>query len=340
MAREHGVRVTRLQHLARADCLRARAGAGAGAQRSRRVHRGRLPERHRRLRRVRLGRHARARRACPTTRRSASVIDRVLTDDGRGLLHFIGRNRPAPLNPWIDEAHLPGRLSADAASRCSSGSSSRAASRCSTSRTCGCTTPRRSSTGAQRFLGASRPRDARCSTTRSCAPGGLYLAGSRGRVQHRLAAAVPGGVRARRHQRDSLDARQRLRQARPTDGDLRRPGRRRRAGRIHVRVDAAQAGADVLVIDQATFPRDKVCAGWITPPVVDDARARHEAYAAGRTFQPITGFRDRRDRRRARRAQRATTQPVSLRHPPLRVRRLPAAALGALGFGWARRSRR
>ena len=36
-----------------------------------------------------------------------------------------------------------------------------------------------------------------------------------------------------------------------------------------------QAGADVLVIDQATFPRDKVCAGWITPPVIDDAAARY-----------------------------------------------------------------
>jgi cyclopropane-fatty-acyl-phospholipid synthase len=29
------------------------------------------------------------------------VIDRSLTDRGRGLLHFIGRNRPGPLNPWI-----------------------------------------------------------------------------------------------------------------------------------------------------------------------------------------------------------------------------------------------
>ena len=30
-----------------------------------------------------------------------------------------------------------------------------------------------------------------------------------------------------------------------------------------------QAGADVTVIDRATFPRDKVCAGWITPPVIN-----------------------------------------------------------------------
>jgi geranylgeranyl reductase family protein len=51
-----------------------------------------------------------------------------------------------------------------------------------------------------------------------------------------------------------------------------------------------QAGADVLVIDQAAFPRDKVCAGWITPPVLKTLRLDVEAYAAGRTFQPITSF--------------------------------------------------
>ncbi len=29
-----------------------------------------------------------------------------------------------------------------------------------------------------------------------------------------------------------------------------------------------QAGLDVMVVDAAVFPRDKVCAGWITPQVV------------------------------------------------------------------------
>jgi len=53
-----------------------------------------------------------------------------------------------------------------------------------------------------------------------------------------------------------------------------------------------QAGLDVLVADVATFPRDKVCAGWITPQAVAALRLDTEAYAAsGRTFQPITGFR-------------------------------------------------
>ena len=36
------------------------------------------------------------------------VIDRSLTDGGRGLLHFIGRNRPSPLNPWIRKRIFPG----------------------------------------------------------------------------------------------------------------------------------------------------------------------------------------------------------------------------------------
>src|SRR5216683_725524 len=37
-----------------------------------------------------------------------AVIDRSLDDRGRGLLHFIGRNRPSPLNPWIRKRIFPG----------------------------------------------------------------------------------------------------------------------------------------------------------------------------------------------------------------------------------------
>jgi cyclopropane-fatty-acyl-phospholipid synthase len=37
-----------------------------------------------------------------------AVIDRSLTDRGRGLLHFIGRNRPSPLNSWIRKRIFPG----------------------------------------------------------------------------------------------------------------------------------------------------------------------------------------------------------------------------------------
>lgn len=36
------------------------------------------------------------------------VIDRSLTGGGRGLLHFIGRNRPMPLNAWVRKRIFPG----------------------------------------------------------------------------------------------------------------------------------------------------------------------------------------------------------------------------------------
>jgi geranylgeranyl reductase family protein len=52
-----------------------------------------------------------------------------------------------------------------------------------------------------------------------------------------------------------------------------------------------EAGADVMVIDKAAFPRDKVCAGWITPQVVTDLRLDLDEYANGRTLQTIRGFR-------------------------------------------------
>jgi cyclopropane-fatty-acyl-phospholipid synthase len=36
------------------------------------------------------------------------IVARSIGRDGRGLLHFIGRNRPAPLNPWILRRIFPG----------------------------------------------------------------------------------------------------------------------------------------------------------------------------------------------------------------------------------------
>jgi flavin-dependent dehydrogenase len=53
-----------------------------------------------------------------------------------------------------------------------------------------------------------------------------------------------------------------------------------------------EAGLDVLVVDRAAFPRDKVCAGWITPAVVRALDLDLAAYAAaGHTLQPFSGFR-------------------------------------------------
>ncbi|MFA7268117.1 MAG: geranylgeranyl reductase family protein [Sterolibacterium sp.] len=50
-------------------------------------------------------------------------------------------------------------------------------------------------------------------------------------------------------------------------------------------------GLDVIVMDKAAFPRDKVCAGWITPEVVAALQMDTQAYAAERVFQPIAAFR-------------------------------------------------
>ena len=52
-----------------------------------------------------------------------------------------------------------------------------------------------------------------------------------------------------------------------------------------------QAGLDVIVMDRAMFPRDKVCAGWITPQVLADTGIDVDDYRRERTCQPITGFR-------------------------------------------------
>jgi geranylgeranyl reductase family protein len=51
-----------------------------------------------------------------------------------------------------------------------------------------------------------------------------------------------------------------------------------------------RAGFDVLVIDKHTFPRDKVCAGWITPAVIKSLRLDLADYARGRVIQPVYGF--------------------------------------------------
>jgi geranylgeranyl reductase family protein len=52
-----------------------------------------------------------------------------------------------------------------------------------------------------------------------------------------------------------------------------------------------QAGLDVLVIDRKTFPRDKICAGWVTPQVFEVLGVDPDDYGTTRVCQPITGFR-------------------------------------------------
>jgi menaquinone-9 beta-reductase len=43
-------------------------------------------------------------------------------------------------------------------------------------------------------------------------------------------------------------------------------------------------------MDKSRFPRDKTCAGWITPQVVDELKLDVEDYSRGRVFQPIDSF--------------------------------------------------
>lgn len=51
------------------------------------------------------------------------------------------------------------------------------------------------------------------------------------------------------------------------------------------------AGYDVVVLDKEQFPRDKVCAGWITPSVLETLDLDLQEYADGRVLQRFSGFR-------------------------------------------------
>ncbi len=52
-----------------------------------------------------------------------------------------------------------------------------------------------------------------------------------------------------------------------------------------------RGGLDVAVMDKAGFPRDKVCAGWITPGVVQLLQLDSADYAREHVMQPIGAFR-------------------------------------------------
>lgn len=53
----------------------------------------------------------------------------------------------------------------------------------------------------------------------------------------------------------------------------------------------AALGCDVVVLDRQDFPRDKTCAGWVTPPVFECLEIDPDAYGRSRTLQQITRFR-------------------------------------------------
>ena len=50
-------------------------------------------------------------------------------------------------------------------------------------------------------------------------------------------------------------------------------------------------GRDVLVLDKATFPRAKLCAGWITPELFRTLEVDPDEYGRGRVLQAMSGFR-------------------------------------------------
>ena len=159
----------------------------------------------RRVRRVRLGRHARARRPAdyPTL---GAVIDRTLARDGRGLAAFHRSRSSRAAQPLDPQAHLSRRVSADArevfehivepAVAVRARRREPAPALCQDARAL-------ASGGSTTHPIACREdvrRDVRAGL--AAVPRGLA-----GRVHHRVDAAVSGGVRARRQQRDSLDAR-------------------------------------------------------------------------------------------------------------------------------------
>jgi flavin-dependent dehydrogenase len=52
-----------------------------------------------------------------------------------------------------------------------------------------------------------------------------------------------------------------------------------------------RAGLDVVVLDRAPFPRDKPCAGWVTPQAVAALDLDRVDYARSRVMQKVTGVR-------------------------------------------------
>lgn len=55
--------------------------------------------------------------------------------------------------------------------------------------------------------------------------------------------------------------------------------------------ELVRAGLSVAVYDKRHFPRDKICAGWITPAVIESLALDVEDYRASRVLQPIHRFR-------------------------------------------------
>ena len=53
----------------------------------------------------------------------------------------------------------------------------------------------------------------------------------------------------------------------------------------------AKSGLSIVVMDKETFPRQKVCAGWVTPAVMQELEIDLQDYTKQNLLQPIHGFR-------------------------------------------------
>lgn len=53
----------------------------------------------------------------------------------------------------------------------------------------------------------------------------------------------------------------------------------------------SRAGISSVIVDKADFPRHKVCAGWVTPAVMQELEIDIGQYARKHVLQPITAFR-------------------------------------------------
>ncbi len=52
----------------------------------------------------------------------------------------------------------------------------------------------------------------------------------------------------------------------------------------------ANSGLSIVIMDKETFPRQKVCAGWVTPAVMQELNIDLQEYAKQNILQPIYGF--------------------------------------------------
>ena len=53
----------------------------------------------------------------------------------------------------------------------------------------------------------------------------------------------------------------------------------------------AKTGLSILIMDKASFPRQKVCAGWVTPAVMQELEINLQDYVKQNLLQSIYGFR-------------------------------------------------